>query len=144
MRTALRLAAASLLLALPSGCLLGEPGDQIVYSPCHALAGANWRAWVERIDVSHQKAPLHRTYLFVQGDVTVPSDGWEASLARGPVQQLAAPVQQILVRTSGAGSGAPVVRRVSGRFRALPRYGAIAIRCGDGTLAIVRDVLRKD
>ena len=56
------------------------------------------------------------------------------------MQQLSAPVQQIMVRTDGPGTGAPVVHRVSGRFRPLKRYGAIAIRCGDGIVGTIADV----
>jgi hypothetical protein len=140
----LRFAHASLALpVLLSGCLLQQPADRIVYSPCHAVATANWRAWVERINVSRSKAPLHRSFLFVEGDVTVAGEGWQASLARGPVEQLGEPVQQLIIRTSGSGTGLPVVRHVAGRFAPLERYGAIAIRCGDGLVATIPVVPRK-
>jgi hypothetical protein len=138
-----RAALALALLPLASGCLLGEPGDRIVYSPCHAVATGGWRAWVERRDVSTQKAPLHRTFLFVEGEVTAPESD-EVSLARGPVQQLEGPVQQIMVRTEGPGTGPPVKHRVRGRFRPLHRYGAVDLRCGDGIVGTIRDVPRKD
>src|SRR5439155_8238892 len=127
-----------LLLPL-SGCLLLNPKAMDVYSPCHALSTGKWRAHVARIDISTQKAPLHHTYLFVEGEVTAPQ-GDEVSIERGPLQQLSAPVQQIMVRTDGPGTGAPVVHRVSGRFRPLKRYGAIAIRCGDGIVGTIADV----
>jgi hypothetical protein len=135
----------ALLLLLPagSGCLLGEPGDRIVYSPCHAVATGGWTAWVERRDISTQKAPLHRTYLFVEGEVTAPESD-VVSLERGPVQQLDVPVQQILIRTEGAGTGAPLKHRVRGRFKPLRRYGSVAIRCGDGIVGVVRTVPRRD
>ena len=131
------------MLLLPSACLLGEPGDRIVYSPCHALGTGNWRAHVARINISLQKAPLHRTFLFVEGDVTAP-EGDSVSLERGPVQHLAGTIQQIMVRTDGPGTGRPVVQHVQGRFRALRRYGAVAIRCGDGIVGTIRDVPRTD
>ena len=132
-----------LLLPLASGCLLGEPGDRIVYSPCHAVSTDKWRAWVERRNISVQKAPLHRTFLFVEGEVTAPESD-QVSLARGPVEQLDRPVQQILIRTDGPGTGAPVKREVRGRFRPLPTYGAIDLRCGDGIVGTIRDVPRRD
>jgi hypothetical protein len=135
----MRRAALLLLIPLGCGCVLGEPGDRIVYSPCHALSTGGWKAWVERIDISTQKAPLHRTFLFVEGQVTVPESD-AVRLARGPVLQLDAPVQQILVRTEGPGTGAPVTHRVSGRFKPLRRYGSIAIRCGDGIVGTVPEV----
>jgi len=142
----MRLLPTATLLCLPvlaTGCLLQQPGESIVYSPCHASATGNWRAWVETINVSRSKAPLHRTFLFVEGDVTLPGEGWSASLDRGPVEQLREPVQELIVRTSGAGAGTPVVRRVAGRFRPLRQYGAIAIRCGDARVATIRDVPRR-
>ena len=131
------------LLLLPGGCLLGWPSTDVVYSPCHAVSSGKWRAYVSRVSVTTQKAPLHRTFLFVEGEVTAP-DGDAVSLGRGPVQQLDAPVQQIMIRTEGAGTGAPVVQQVRGRFRALRRYGAVAIRCGDGIVGTIRDIPRRD
>jgi hypothetical protein len=131
------------LLLLPGGCLLGWPETDIVYSPCHAVASGKWRAYVERVSVTTQKAPLHRTFLFVEGEVTAP-DGDSVSLERGPVQQLDAPVQQIMIRTEGSGAGAPVTQQVRGRFRALRRYGAVAIRCGDGIVGTIRDIPRRN
>jgi hypothetical protein len=131
------------LLLLPSACLLGQPGDRIVYSPCHALSSGGWRAHVARISITHQKAPLHRTYLFVEGEVTAPESD-TVSLDRGPVQHLASTVQQIMIRTDGPGTGRAVTQRVEGRFKPLRRYGAIAMRCGDGIVGTIRDVPRKD
>ena len=136
--------AALALCALLPGCVLDQPSNRTIYSPCHASATGHWRAWVETINISQSKVPLHRTFLFVEGQVTVPGEGWQASLDRGPVEQLGEPVQQVIVRTEGSGGGAPVVRRVTGRFAALKRYGSIAIRCGDGVVATVPDVPRRD
>jgi hypothetical protein len=129
------------LLAMPSACVLGEPGDLIVYSPCHALSTAKWKAHVERIDISVQKAPLHRTYLFVEGEVTAPESD-SVTLERGPVQHLSGAVQQILVRTQGPATGTPVTHRVQGRFTPLKHYASISIRCGDGIVGTIADVPR--
>ena len=131
------------LLALPSACLLGQPGTNIVYSPCHATGSRGWQAHVARINVTTQKAPLHRTLLFVEGEVTAPESD-TVTLERGPVSQLDKPVQQIMLRTDGPGTGAPATHRVRGRFKALKRYGSVAIRCGDGIVGTIRDVPRRD
>ena len=131
------------LLLLLSACLLGEPGDRTVYSPCHAHSTGNWRAHVARIDISTQKAPLHRTFLFVEGDVTAPESD-SVSLDRGPVRRLAGTIQQVMVRTDGPGTGAAVAHHVRGRFKPLRRYGAVEMRCGDGIVGMVRDVPRSD
>lgn len=132
-----------LLLPLGSGCVLGEPADFTVYSPCHAVASGGWTAYVSRIDVSTQKAPLHRTFLFVEGQVTAPESD-EVRLERGPVLQLDAPVQQIMIRTDGPGTGPAKTHRVRGRFKALKRYGTVALRCGDGIVGTIRQVPRRD
>jgi hypothetical protein len=129
------------LLLMPSACLLGDPGDLMVYSPCHAVSTGNWRAHVARISITTQKAPLHRTFLFVEGDVTAP-EGDSVSLDRGPVQHLAGTVQQIMVRTDGPGSGRLVTQHVEGRFRALKGYRSVAMRCGDGIVGTIRDIPR--
>ena len=130
-------------LLAASGCTLGEPARSIVYSPCHAIGSRDWRAHVARISITTQKAPLHRTFLFVEGEVTAPESD-EVSLERGPVTRLDQPVQQILIRTDGPGTGAPLAHRVRGRFRALGRYGSVAIRCGDGIVGTIREVPRRD
>src|SRR3954466_7022391 len=88
------------LLLLPGGCLLGWPSTNVVYSPCHAVSSGKWRAYVARVSVTKQKGPLHRPLLFVEGEVTAPESD-AVSLERGPVSQLAQPVQQIMVRTDG-------------------------------------------
>lgn len=137
------LAPLAVLPALLSGCVLDEPAERIVYSPCHALGTGQWRAWVERVRDPSSLIYPHQTFLFVEGEVTVPGEGWSASLDRGAVQRLADPVQQIIVRTSGSGTGAAVVRHVAGRFKALKRYGSVSIRCGDGIVAAIPDVPRK-
>lgn len=139
----MRALGALLLLPLATGCLMGEPGDRTVYSPCHALATGGWRAWVERIDVSTQKAPLHRTFLLVEGEVTAP-DSDQVRLQRGPVQHLDAPVQQILIRTDGPGTGAPARHRLAARLKPLRRYGRIELRCGDGIVGRIAEVPRRD
>jgi hypothetical protein len=124
------------LLAFPPGCFLAAPGPYAIYSPCAAIATSNWSAWVE----SHGG---RRGRLVVEGEVTVPAEGYAASLARGPVQRLDGPVQQILVRTEGTGGGPPAVRHVRGEFRALNAYSAVQLRCGDGTVAMLRDIPRR-
>jgi hypothetical protein len=128
-----RLLAASALILV--GCAdLPDP----VYSACHAIGSSDWRAWVER-HASAQK----RATLVVTGKVTVPTGGYSVSLARGPVQQLDPPVQQVLVRTDppeGVATQAITVHDVRGEFPAQNGSGPVTIRCGDGTLAIISKV----
>src|SRR3954454_2574388 len=136
-------AAIPLLSLLAGGCLHPPVVEDAVYSPCHAVSAGDWSAHVERIP-DHHNRPVLKPILFVSGKVTVPGDGYAVSLELGPVQRLDAPVQQILVRTEGSGTGAPTKLNVSGAFPALKRYGAVTIRCGDGTLAIIKPVPRSD
>ena len=138
-----RRAAILLLPLLAGGCLHPPVVEDLVYSPCHAVSSGNWSAHVERIP-DHHNRPVLKPTLIVRGTVTVPGDGYAVSLDLGPVQKLDAPVQQIMVRTEGSGTQSPTTLAVSGAFPALKRYGAVTIRCGDGTLAIIKPVPRRD
>lgn len=142
MRTPLAVALSLPLLA--GGCLMLPVVDDPVYSTCHALGSSGWTAHVERIP-DHHNRPILKPTLIVSGRVTVPSDDYSMSLDLGPVQKLDAPVQQILVRTqppARPAAPAPTMVDVHGAFPALKRYGAVTIRCGDGTLAIIKPVPR--
>ncbi|HEY1606293.1 MAG TPA: hypothetical protein VGF77_11935 [Allosphingosinicella sp.] len=142
---ALRLAPILFLPLLAGGCLMLPVVEEHVYSTCHALGSSDWDAHVERIP-DHHNRPVLKPILLVSGKVIVPG-GTSASLDLGPVQKLDAPVQQILVRTDppgGKAAQAPTIVEVRGRFPALKRYGAVIIRCGDGTMAIVKPILREN
>lgn len=138
-----RRAAILLLPLLAGGCLHPPVIEESVYSPCHALSSSDWSAHVERIP-DHHNRPVLKPILIVRGKVTVPGDGYSVSLDLGPVQKLDAPVQQIMLRTEGSGAQTPTILDVSGAFPALKRYGAVTIRCGDGTMAIIKPVPRRD
>jgi hypothetical protein len=141
----LRLASIVPLPLLAGGCLMLPVVEDHVYSTCHAVASSGWTARVEYIP-DHHNRPVFKPTLLVSGRVTVPSEGYAVSLDLGPIQRLDAPVQQILVRTeapSGEEAPAKTEVHVSGAFPALKRYGAVTIRCGDGTLAIIKPVPRE-
>jgi hypothetical protein len=143
MRT-IRLATILCLPLLAGGCLMLPVVEDPVYSTCHAIASSGWTARVDYIP-DHHNRPVFKPTLIVSGRVTVPSEGYAVSLDLGPVQKLDQPVQQILVRTespSGSETSARTDVQVSGAFPALKRYGSVTIRCGDGTLAIVKPVPR--
>lgn len=140
-----RLAAVALLPLLSGGCLALPVIEENVYSPCHAIASSGWTAHVERIP-DHHNRPVLKPILIVSGQVTMPSQGYEVSLELGPVQKLNGAVQQILLRTtpSGEATGGPAVLDVSGAFPARKSYAEVTIRCGDGTMAIIKSVPRTD
>ena len=140
-----RLAALCLLPLLSGGCLMLPVVEDHVYSTCHALGGSGWTAHVDYIP-DHHNRPIYKPTLIVSGRVTLPGEGYAVSLDLGPVQKLDAPVQQILVRTeppSGTPSGGKRDVFVRGAFPALKHYGSVTIRCGDGTLAIIKPVPRE-
>jgi hypothetical protein len=139
-------AATLLLPLLTGGCLMLPVIEDPVYSPCHAVASSGWSAHVERI-ADHHNRPLLKRTLIVSGRVTVPSEGYSVSLDLGPVQKLDGKVQQILVRTTPPGEAAAqalTTLDVRGAFPALKNYTAVTIRCGDGTMAIIKPVPRRD
>jgi hypothetical protein len=117
------------------------PEPEPIYSACHVLGSSDWQARVEIYPTASPK-PYLRRKLVVTGKVTTAGGGFYVSLAEGPVSRLDDPVQQILVRTedSTEAGAAPVVHNVRGVFPALKRYGGVAIRCGDGIIAEIRDV----
>lgn len=133
-----RAAGAALCLLALSAC--AGPVPEPVYSRCGALGSSDWKAELLVSPSAHKRALRRR--LAVSGKVIVPA-GASADLEVGPVAKLDPPVQQVLVRTPGAGGAAigsaetPAVetRDVSGVFPALKRYGGVEIRCGDGIIA---------
>jgi hypothetical protein len=133
-------AAFALLMALPAACSIDGPIRDYTYAPCHVLGSSDWKAHVEFSSTSSPIPYLTRK-LVVTGKVTT-TRGYSASLAEGPVARLDEPIQQVRVRTEGSAEagGAPVVHDVRGVFPAIDRYGGVAIRCGDGIIAEVREV----
>ena len=130
----------SALLVLPS--CIPSPAPEPIYSACRGVLGSSdWRARVE-LDPSATPIPYIRRKLIVTGKVTTAGDGVFVSLERGPVARLDDPVQQVLVRTEGSpqAQGAPVAHNVRAVFPALDHYGGVAIRCGDGIIAEIKDV----
>ncbi len=131
-------AALCALLVLPS--CIPSPAPEPIYSACRGVLGSSdWRARVETYP-NATPIPYVRRRLVVTGKVTTAGGGIYVSLAQGPVSRLDDPVQQVLVRTEGSPGGAPVVHNVRGVFPALDHYGGVAIRCGDGIIAEIKDV----
>lgn len=132
-------AALGALLVLPS--CIPTPAPEPIYSACHVLGSSDWQARVE-LSRSASPIPYIRRKLVVTGKVTTAGGGFYVSLVQGPVARLDDPVQQVLVRTEGSAQagGAPVAHNVRAVFPALDHYGGVAIRCGDGIIAEIRDV----
>ncbi|HEU0135503.1 MAG TPA: hypothetical protein VFR28_11835 [Allosphingosinicella sp.] len=132
--------ALAVLLALSAGCAIDGPIRETGYSACHVLGSSDWKAEVV-LDPTESPVPYLRRKLVVTGKVTT-AGGYLASLGEGPVARLDEPIQQVMVRTDGApeAGAAPVVHEVRGVFPAIKRYGGVAIRCGDGIIAEIREV----
>jgi hypothetical protein len=132
---------AALAPLLGLAACIPSPAPEPIYSSCHVLRSSDWKARVELYPSASPK-PYMRRRLIVTGKVTTAGGGFYVSLAEGPVSRLDDPVQQVLVRTEGSAQAgaAPVVHNVRGVFPALDHYGGVAIRCGDGIIAEIRDV----
>jgi hypothetical protein len=130
----------ALLLVLPAGCISTAKVPETIYSPCHVLGSSDWKAEVE-IFPTASPVPYLRRKLVVTGKVTTAA-GYSASIAEGPVSHLDDPVQQVMVRTEGSpeAGGPPVVHNVRAVMPGMKRYGGVAIRCGDGIIAEIREV----
>jgi hypothetical protein len=131
-------AALCALVILPACVPTAAP--EPIYSACRGVIGSSdWKARVE-LDPSASPIPYIRRKLIVTGRVTTAGGGVYVSLAEGPVEKLDDPVQQVLLRTEGSPGGAPVAHNVRAVMPALDHYGGVAIRCGDGIIAEIRDV----
>jgi hypothetical protein len=136
----IRAALAVLLLPLPSACAINTTVPTTLYSPCQVLGSSDWEARVE-VFANATPKPFLRRKLVVTGRVTT-EGGVFASLAPGPVSRLDEPVQQVIVRTEGTAEpgAAPTVHNLRAVVPALSAYGGVAVRCGDGIIAQIRDV----
>ncbi|TFI57904.1 hypothetical protein E2493_11950 [Sphingomonas parva] len=120
------------LCAAAAGCFL--PVRETVYSRCEALAATGWTARLEpRAGGGGAVA--------VAGSITLPSAGYEVTLERGPVERIEPRALQVLVRTRAP--DAPAAQAVtqygvSGVFPYDGEIGAVALRCGDGILAVTQ------
>ena len=132
---------AVLAALLPLAACVPTLEPEPIYSACRVLGSSDWQARVETYP-SASPTPYLRRRLIVSGKVTTAGSGIYVSLAEGPVSRLDDPVQQVLVRTEGSpqSGAAPVTHNVRGVFPALRHYGGVAIRCGDGIIAEIRDV----
>ncbi|HEX8262582.1 MAG TPA: hypothetical protein VF547_06890, partial [Allosphingosinicella sp.] len=126
---------------MTGACAVNPSTPKGLYSPCRVLGSSDWKAHVEVVP-NNTPVPYLRRKLVVTGKVTTAGGGFYVSLDEGPVSRLDDPVQQILVRTEGSAEAgaAPVTHAVRGVFPALDHYGGIAIRCGDGIIAEIKDV----
>ncbi len=129
-----------LLLPLTAGCISTAKVPETIYSPCHVLGSSDWKAQVE-FSSTASPIPYLTRKLIVTGKVTT-AGGYYASIDQGPVARLDEPVQQVMVRTEGSpeAGAAPVTHNVRAVMPALKRYGGVAIRCGDGIIAEIRNV----
>ncbi|MBV8685076.1 MAG: hypothetical protein JOZ90_14065 [Alphaproteobacteria bacterium] len=127
------------LLLAPSACLTKIEVPDGIYSACHALGSTGWSAHIETYQTAHNR-PLTKRNLVVEGKVTLPGPGYAVSLDLGPLERLQPRVQQVIVRTTGEGVGAPTTQSVRGVFPARKHQAAIRVRCGDGTLAVIHQV----
>jgi hypothetical protein len=126
-------AAASALL----GCAAVPAEPTGPAGACPIAGSRDWRAWVNAMPGPD------RPRLIVIGEVTVPTGGWQLSLELGATREIDPPVQEVVLRAvppSGAATQAIVTREVRGDFLALPRYGAVVVRCGSEVIAEISPV----
>jgi hypothetical protein len=118
------------LLAGLGGC--HDPVRDPIYTRCSAIATGDWHARI----VDLRSGPR----LVVGGRVTMPTGGYRVELESGPVQRLEPPVQQVILRTTRVGGGATqavVTHDVQGVFEHEEGVQRVAVRCGDGTVALI-------
>ncbi len=125
----MRLFAFPIAAAALAGCATAAPPAD---GPCPVSATEGWRAHVNAMPGTEPPR------LVVSGRVTVPTGGWRLDLERGPVREIHPPVQEVILEAeppSGGATQAIVTHQVTQSFPALPRYGAVIVRCGSDVLA---------
>jgi hypothetical protein len=131
----MRIAGALLVLAGLGGC--HEPVRDPFYSRCSAIGSSGWRA---------RLVEGERPRLVVDGAVTVPTGGYRVALEPGPVQALAPPVQQVILRTRPrSGAATQALTSYAVRVALKPEEGVerVAVRCGDGIIALIDSIERE-
>ena len=104
---------------------------------CLIASSEGWRAYVDAMPGPE------RPRLVVTGRVTVPTGGWRLELVLGPTRESDPPVQEVILRAdppAGPATQAIVTHEVTETFRALPRYGAVVVRCGGEVVAEISPV----
>lgn len=109
---------------LAAGCAAVPPPENGSHG-CYGTT-SDWRAWIDAMPGPEPAG------LIVVGTVTTPTGGNRLALTLGPTLR-SEPPQQIVnleIRREGdAATQAVVTQEVRARFPALPRYGAVIIRC---------------
>jgi hypothetical protein len=136
--------AAAALPALLAGCHVEVPDP--LYSRCHALATDGWTAQIIRGPVPDRRDKT-RQRLLVAGRVTVPTGGFTASIEDGPLQRLAPPAQQVILRMTPPDEGATqaaTTLSVSGVVPLRKGVASVSVRCGDGLIARIPSIEPED
>jgi hypothetical protein len=117
-----------------------QPQPQGPTRDCPISSSSDWAAWVNAMP-----GPNARPTLIVTGKVTLPSGGHRVSLHAGPVLELYPPIQQVLLKAvAPTGEGTPEAPTLEVRVElpALDTYGEVHVRCGNRTLATIRNIER--
>ena len=135
MKISIPLAAAGAAAALAlAGCTTPATDTD---GACAATSTSNWRAWIDAMPGPE------RPHLIVNGQVTVPTGGYRIALAPGAVREIDPPVQEFVLTVDppdGPATQAMVTHEVVRRMPALPRYGAVVVRCGSEIVAEISPI----
>lgn len=107
---------------------------------CPILESRNWVAWIDAVPGVDAERTLHIT-----GEVDLPTPGYVADWRIGPADRRAVPSQVMELRfTPPSGVALQVVSTQEVAFQGpavYPRYASIKIRCGDGMIAEITDII---
>jgi hypothetical protein len=104
---------------------------------CQISDSSDWAAWVRAAD---QQEPLK---LVVAGKVTVPSGGHRLALRLGSLQQQIQHVDLHVEPPATAGTPEAPTLLVREEFPTLGIYKEVQVHCGNRTLAVIRDIIRR-
>ena len=132
------IALASLAACQPLPRDLPPPQDEAPATDCPILGSSDWVAFVNAMP-----GPGARPTLIVTGKLSVPTGGYRASFSGIRVAE-SYPVQVFLnldvTPPSGPATQAVTNLDVRGEWPIAPPVGSVSIRCGNQTLASIRNI----
>ena len=129
------------ILSTAAATIIGLGAGDASAASCPVLESDNWTVWVESSgDDKYQ--------LLIQGDITLPTPGFQFEWREGPMDRAMPPGWRIeLAATPPEGLVAQVLtdeRIIAMMPSPYPRYREIRILCGDTELAVLPDVTTRE
>lgn len=133
-------AAGAVAALMLTGCAsLPEESQVVEQRSCAVIESRNWEAWLNTMPGPGSTATLH-----VQGEIVLPTPGFDARLSAGRADRSATPSQQLnldLTPPSGIVSQVQTTEQVSYQGPAIAaQYANVRVMCGGRMIAEITQV----